>query len=124
MSDEEAVIDDVAEVDNAPEAEISAQDRISDMIAAAIDGDYVNANNQFNDILGDRVTDALDQEKVRIAAAIYGDEEVEAAIDELEDEGDDVDISDAEIEAELEDDDDESEEESETTETEEISDEE
>jgi hypothetical protein len=94
------------------------------MIAAAIDGDYVNANNQFNDILGDRVTDALDQEKVRIAAAIYGDEEVEAAIDELEDEGDDVDISDAEIEAELEDDDDESEEESETTETEEISDEE
>ena len=124
MSDEEAVIDDVAEVDNAPEAEISAQDRISDMIAAAIDGDYVNATNQFNDILGDRVTDALDQEKVRIAAAIYGDEEVEAAIDELEDEGDDVDISDAEIEAELEDDDDESEEESETTETEEISDEE
>lgn len=121
MNDEEAVIDDVAEVDDAPEAEVTPQDRINDMIAAAIQGDYVNANTQFNDILGDRVTDALDQEKVRIAAAIYGDEEVQAAIDDLEGEDADVDISDAEIEAEL---DDESDEGSETTETEEISDEE
>ena len=120
MNDEE-VIDDVAEVDDAPVAEVTPQDRINDMIAAALQNDYVNANNQFNDILGDRVTDALDQEKVRIAAAIYGSEEES---DESEVEEDDVDISDEEIEAELETDDGESEEESETTETEEISDEE
>lgn len=117
MNDEE-VIDDVAEVDDAPVAEVTPQDRINDMIAAALQNDYVNANNQFNDILGDRITDALDQEKVRIAAAIYGSEE------ESDESEEDVDISDEEIEAELETDADESEEESETTETEEISDEE
>jgi hypothetical protein len=107
------------EVINEPEVEkaepeVTQQDRINDMIAAALKGDYVNANDQFNGILGDRVSDALDQEKIRIASSVYGDAEL-APDDDSED------ISDEEIEAELEDDESE---ESDTTETEEISDQE
>ena len=50
-------------VDDVEQKEVTPQDQINDMIAAAIKGDYVNANNHFNDILGD--TKAQRERKVR-----------------------------------------------------------
>ena len=81
-------------VDDVEQKEVTPQDQINDMIAAAIKGDYVNANNHFNDILGDRVSTALDQEKTRVASSVYGSDE--------EDVADEDDVSDEEMEAEEE----------------------
>ena len=87
--------DDVQNVDN--EAEV-ASDPISDMLAHAVQGDYVNADKNFNAIASDRVNDILDQARVKIAGQMFNEpEEAEA-----EDDGTDIDISDEEIEAALE----------------------
>lgn len=85
--------DDVQNVDN--EAEVES-DPISDMLAHAVQGDYVNADKNFNAIASDRVNDILDQARVKIAGQMFKDPE------EAEDDGADIDISDEEIEAALE----------------------
>lgn len=78
-------------------------DEINSMISAAVQGDFVNANKHFSTELQGRLSDALDQEKVRIASAVYGDEtegddytdeELENMVADvdLEDDGEDVDL--------------------------------
>lgn len=89
---------------------------IEDLINNVVDQDFSKAGPMFTDILQDKVNDALEQEKINIAAQIYNDgspletkepdtvdtaaeddidlediddptdEEIEDAIDELEDE--------------------------------------
>lgn len=75
----------MSEVENEMEIETNP---IADMIDSIQQGDFNNAESHFNDLIGDRLQDALDQAKVRIAQSIYGESEVEDAIDEIEDEDD------------------------------------
>lgn len=89
--------DDVQNVDN--EAEVES-DPISDMLAHAVQGDYVNADKNFNAVASDRVNDILDQARVKIAGQVFNEPEESEA--ESDDTDVDIDISDEEIEAALE----------------------
>ena len=64
--------------------EIENNNPIADLLSAIEDGEYNSAENQFNDLIGDRLQTALDQKKAEVAAQIYGDEEVEEVEAELE----------------------------------------
>ena len=59
-----------------------------------MDQDFANAGPTFNEIMQQKLTDALDQEKIRVADQVFNDDE-----DDLED------VSDEEIEEILDDDD-------------------
>ena len=73
---------------------------ISNMIDYITQSEFQKANDIFNDLLGQRVSDSLDQEKIAIAQSMNSeeepeedddemevtDDEMEAAMDELEDE--------------------------------------
>ena len=73
---------------------------VADLVDTIEKGDAFTSSKMFQDLLQNRIDDALDQEKIRIANQVYNgaeeeepsDEEVEAAIDEV----------DAEMEAEAE----------------------
>ena len=72
----------MSEVENEMEIETNP---IEDMIDSIQQGDFNNAESHFNDLIGDRLQDALDQAKVRVAQSIYNDSEIEDAVDEIED---------------------------------------
>lgn len=60
---------------------------IETMIQNIIDDDYNAAGDAFNGLIGDKVTDALDQQKASIAGSIYGGATVETEVEpELDDE--------------------------------------
>lgn len=78
-------------------------DAVKDLIQNALDQDYNKANKVFGDIMGLKVQDILDQEKIRIADQMYNDapeeeqleldledEPIEDDVDELEDDVDEV----------------------------------
>ena len=78
MQDESQEITDEEEVETEMEAEAeeSAEaevDPISELIGSIEAKDYVAASNTFNDILGQRLQDALETEKVAIADTLYND---------------------------------------------------
>ena len=77
-------------------------DTIEDLVKHSLDKDYNKANEIFNDVMTVKLTDVLDQAKVKLAGQIYnGDPEDEEIEDEID--GDDTesaeDIGDAEDEA-------------------------
>lgn len=84
MADEnDPVIDEI-------EAEpIEAPNPIADFLKSVEDQDFTSAEKQFNDMVGDRLQDTIDQTKARIAASIYGDDELQSAMDEVEQEAED-----------------------------------
>ena len=64
---------------------------VDDVLAAIQQKNLAQARNHFNDLMGAKVTDALESEKVRVADTIFnGAEEEEEVEDEVtsEDEGD------------------------------------
>jgi hypothetical protein len=61
----------------AEEFEVAEENPISKMIDYISHSEYTKANQVFNELLGQRVSDALDQEKIAVAQAIYSDEESE-----------------------------------------------
>ena len=67
-----------------PEAEVEV-DPISELIGSIEAKDYVAASNTFNDILGQRLQDALETEKVAIADTLYNDTPPDTT-DEISDE--------------------------------------
>lgn len=73
---------------------------ISRMVDYITHSEYTKANDIMNQIMAQRVSDALDQEKIAVAQSIYSGE------DEYEDEDE---YTDEELEAALEDDDEEDE---------------
>lgn len=80
---------------------------VKDMINQALDNDFNNANNVFNDIMTIKLNDLLDQEKIRIADSIYNGVE-----DDEEDDPDEEQLElDLEAEGELESDEEDDEEE-------------
>ena len=83
ITDEEEVETEIeAEAEETAEAEV---DPISELIGSIEAKDYVAANNTFNDILGQRLQDALETEKVAIADTLYNDTPPDTT-DEISDE--------------------------------------
>ena len=73
-----------------------------DLVKSSLDKDYNKANEIFNDVMTVKLTDVLDQAKVKLAGQIYnGDPEDEEIEDEID--GDDTesaeDVGDAEDQA-------------------------
>jgi hypothetical protein len=92
MSEEDYIIDEL-------EAEpIENNNPIEDLLRSIESQSYTDAEEKFNDIIGDRLQDTLDQAKVRIAGKVFN------ASQELEDEDfvddylDDEDLSEYEFE--------------------------
>ena len=65
---------------------------IEELINTVMDQDFANAGPTFNEIMQQKLTDAIDQEKIRVADQVFNDDE-----DDLED------VSDEEIEEILDD---------------------
>lgn len=71
-------------------------DAVKDLIQNALDQDFNKANKVFGDIMGLKVQDILDQEKIRIADQMYNDApeeeqlELDLEDDPIEDEDDEV----------------------------------
>ena len=84
---------------------------LADLVNSSLEKDYNKANEIFNDEMTVRLTDVLDQAKVKLAGQIYNgdpeDEEIEDEIDGSDTESDeDVgDVEDEAIEDETEDND-------------------
>lgn len=98
MSDENEVkYDEVDMGDEGVVAELDQEARnatsINDFINAIEKQDFTSAEKDFNDLLGDRMQDALDQAKVKIASSMYNDEEPVEVEAELEDEVDEEDAA-------------------------------
>ena len=89
MQDEDQVVDEVEDTEmEADETESDAEvevDPISELIGSIEAKDYVAASNTFNDILGQRLQDALETEKVAIADTLYNDTPPDTT-DEISDE--------------------------------------
>jgi hypothetical protein len=68
---------------------------ISRMVDYITHSEYTKANDVFNELLAQRVSDSLEQEKIAVAQAIYSDE----------DESEEDEYTDEELEAALEDED-------------------
>ena len=75
MSDEDVV---VAEVEADP---IEAPNRIAELLASIESGEYNDAEQAFNDLIGDRLQDKLDQAKIRVADKIFNSTEEEETVD-------------------------------------------
>lgn len=86
MSDEAEVME--------PEAEVNPMQTFVDDILAK---NFAGAQTTFNDLLGDKLNDALDQEKVSMAQQVYNGEEPDE--DQLE-----LELDDEQSEEEYEDD--------------------
>ena len=93
MQDEDQEITDEEEVETEMEAEAEV-DPISELIGSIEAKDYVTANSTFNDILGQRLQNALEDEKVAIADTLYNntpqDTTDEISDEEIEDTEEDI----------------------------------
>lgn len=67
--------------------EIEDIDPIQDMIAHIDDKNFTEADQIMHDMLGQRVQDMLDQEKIRVAGTVFNDaEEAEEEYEEEDEE--------------------------------------
>ena len=82
---------------------------VTDLIQHALDQDYNKANKVFGDLMGVKINDTLDQEKIKLADQIFNDLEPEEDDDEEND--DDGAQGELDLEAEGESESDESDEE-------------
>ena len=62
----------------AEEYEVSDVNPISKMVDYITQSEYTKANDVFNELLSQRVSDSLDQEKIAIAQSVYSGEEEES----------------------------------------------
>jgi hypothetical protein len=80
----------------------SSSEPIQDLLQAIQDTNYTQAERHFNDIVGDRLQDTLDQAKSRIASSLGSDPEddddLEIDEDDLEFDDEDLDFDDEEEE--------------------------
>ena len=74
---------------------------VKELIGQALDQDFAKANQSFNDIITVKMSDLLDQEKIRLADQIYNGVEPDAMDDEEDILGDEdgLDEVDTDIEA-------------------------
>lgn len=80
----------------------SSSEPIQDLLQAIQDTNYTQAERHFNDVVGDRLQDTLDQAKSRIASSLGSDPEddddLEIDEDDLEFDDEDLDFDDEEEE--------------------------
>lgn len=93
MADDDVM---VAQVEADP---IEPNNRIADLLAAIEKENHLDAEKSFNDLIGDRLSTALDQRKVSLAQSVFNNEP--ESEDDVELDIDVDDISDDEFEAEL-----------------------
>lgn len=79
------------------EPQMSPDTKLHDFIDAVVDKDFSKAAPTFHELLANKMSDALEQEKVAVADQMFNgaeaelddddpsEEEVDAALDELED---------------------------------------
>jgi hypothetical protein len=60
------------------------QELIDDMINKIIDNDNLGAQDDFNNIIADKINAVIDLKKQEVAASIYGTEQVEDETSEEE----------------------------------------
>ena len=99
-------MDNVENVENTEQEETNP---IQDLIKASLDKDYNNANKIFGEVMTIKMSDLLDQEKVKLADQIYNgvpaEEEEEVEIDDednMEDPEDEEEEAEDDDEAETE----------------------
>ena len=96
-------------------AEENETNPMADLVQHALDQDYNKANKVFGDVMGARINDVLDQEKIKLADQLYNgvepeedeedeDEQLELDLDDQE-ETDEEDAEDGEEDFEVEDED-------------------
>ena len=88
----------------AAEAEVQTNP-IEDLIKYSLDQNYNKANDLFGDLMGQKVFDALEAEKIKVAGQIYNGEEPEEQEAEVDDDQLELDLGDeeeSEVEAEAE----------------------
>jgi len=73
---------------------------IEDLVQHALDQDFNKANQVFGDLMGVKINDVLDQEKIRLADQIYNGVEPEEDEEQLELDLEDEEDEDAETEDE------------------------
>lgn len=85
-------------------------EEIQDLVQAALDQNYNKANEVFSDLMGAKVSDVLDQQKIAMADQIFNgiepeDDDYQASEDDVDQQDDaDLDISDEELDEILADD--------------------
>lgn len=87
------------------EVEVNPVNPLSNMIDYITQSEFNKANEIFNDLLAQRVSDALDQEKVAVAQAIYSSEEDEdlgTETTEVDEDDIDIELTDEDLEDALE----------------------
>jgi len=106
-------------MDNVETIENNEQDEnpIKDLIKASLDKDYNHANKIFGEVMTIKMSDLLDQEKVKLADQIYNQVPEDEVTDDVID--DEADAEDEDIEDEALEGDDESDESDEVEESEE-----
>lgn len=72
-------------------------EELANMIDYITQSEFQKANDIFNDVLGQRVSDVLDQEKVAMAQSMYSDDE-ESEEYEMSDEDEDLEVTEDEFE--------------------------
>lgn len=89
MSEEDTVIDEIevedetTAEDETPEPEVT--NPLADFVGSVEDGNYVNAQQQFDHAISDRLQQTLDQAKMAIAGKLYNaEQEIEAETPETE----------------------------------------
>ena len=97
-------------MDNVETIENNEQDEnpIKDLIKASLDKDYNHANKIFGEVMTIKMSDLLDQEKVKLADQIYNQVPEDEVTDDVID--DEADVEDEDIEDEALEGDDESDE--------------
>ena len=73
------------------------------LVQHALDQDYNNANKVFGDIMGTRINDVLDQEKIKLSNQVYNGIEPEEGDETEDDEQLELDLADEEGDDEEED---------------------
>ena len=76
-------------------AEENETNPMADLVQHALDQDFNKANKVFGDVMGDRINDVLDQEKIKLADQLYNGVEPEED-EEVEDEQLELDLADQE----------------------------
>jgi hypothetical protein len=101
MADEDVIIDEI-------EAEPiqTASGAIGDLINYIRNQDFVSAESQFNDLVGSRLQDTLDQARIKISDEIFN---AQQDLDDEDEDEDDLDLSDIDLDDEDLDDDSEAE---------------
>ena len=77
------------------EEAIETNPSFADLVQHAVDKDYNKANKIFGDLMGSKINDALEQEKIRLADQIYNGVDADAEEDEDimgDEEGDQLDL--------------------------------